>query len=165
MGQYPQTKHPNISPQICQEEFHSKEQHNGYLLICMLLLVRSRIHDLSRQVAGFHNLSTRHANLKPATGIIRWCSLGSKDSLVWCQTHATKSCHYLKRVPKKRGSAFIWRPQRHPNLSAKAPPVNEPTAAPANVELTTHPTGQNTLCQNKIYIKYAIHHNPCKTAD
>ncbi len=30
------------------KEFHSKEQHNGYLLICMLLFVRSRIHDSSR---------------------------------------------------------------------------------------------------------------------
>ncbi len=35
--------------------------------------------------------------------------------------------------------ASSWNVRRHPILSASEPPVNEPTVAPANVELTTHP--------------------------
>jgi len=35
--------------------------------------------------------------------------------------------------------ASSWNVRRRPILSANDPPVNEPTVAPANVELTTHP--------------------------
>jgi len=39
----------------------------------------------------------------------------------------------------RRGMTSSWNVRRHPILSASEPPVNEPTVAPANVELTTHP--------------------------
>lgn len=45
----------------------------------------------------------------------------------------------LRRVPTIRGTALIWNVRLRPKLSARAPPVKEPTVAPARVELTTHP--------------------------
>lgn len=43
-----------------------------------------------------------------------------------------------------RGIAFSWNVRFRPILSAKEPPVKDPTVAPASVELTTHP-GQKRI--------------------
>jgi hypothetical protein len=44
--------------------------------------------------------------------------------------------------------ASSWNVRRRPILSANDPPVNEPTVAPANVELTTHPEA----CQIETFV-------------
>jgi hypothetical protein len=46
---------------------------------------------------------------------------------------------HLKNAPTARGIASRINVRVLPNLSAKAPPVKEPTVAPARVVLTTHP--------------------------
>ena len=44
-----------------------------------------------------------------------------------------------RNPPIARGIASNWKVLVRPNLSANAPPVNEPTVAPASSTLTIHP--------------------------
>lgn len=46
---------------------------------------------------------------------------------------------YLRNAPIASGIASNWKVRVRPNLSANAPPVKDPTVAPARVVLTTQP--------------------------
>jgi hypothetical protein len=73
-------------------------------------------------------------------------SSGMKTSVL--KKRKRQKSNDLRRVPIRRGMASSWNVRRRPILSANDPPVNEPTVAPANVELTTHPEA----CQIETFV-------------